>query len=419
MTLLSVGVAHEHADLDLLEAVAVPEERLAKVLRALVESPNVSEAVLLSTCLRTEVYAVIDRFHGAVEEITAVIAAAAERSEDDLRDRLTIHFDRGVAGHLFAVAAGLCSAVPGEYEVLGQVRRSLERAIEEGTAGPELIELFQRAVAAGRRARHETAIARGTTSFAAATVDLARREVGGSLDGVRAVVLGAGQLAAGVARSLRDEPGVIDIVVANRTASRATELVTDLADARARAVPLDDVATAIADASVVVAAIEAPAPVLSLGDLVGRTTPLLILDLGVPRVVASDVTENARVTRLDLSDLRAVIDLSLEDRRESLAAADAIVTEEADHWHDDRRTRGAATIVRELRESFEVVRVRELERHRSALTSLDDTEMAAVDAMTRALVAKLLHAPSVALKEAAGTDRGHRLTDTTRNLFDL
>lgn len=419
MTLLSVGIDHEHADLDLLEAVAIPEDRSAKVLRALVESPNVTEAVLLSTCLRTEVYASIDRFHGAVEEITALIAASAGRPEDDLRDRLTIHFDRGVAGHLFAVATGMCSVVPGEYEVLGQVRRALERAVDEGTAGVELTDLFQRAVATGRRARHETAIARGTTSFAVATVDLARTELDGRLDGSRVVVVGAGQLAEGVVRSLVSIASVSAIVVANRTLSRAAALANATGDPRVTAVALDRLASVVRDASLVVTAIESPEPVLAAADLAGRTAPLLIIDLGVPRVVAHDVATVDGVRHLDLSDLHAVVNRSLDERRESLDAVEAIVAEEADRWHEDRRTRGAAAIVRELRERFEAIRSQEVARHRGELVGLSETDRAAVEALTRALVAKLLHTPTVALKEATGTDRGHRLTEATRTLFDL
>jgi glutamyl-tRNA reductase len=309
--------------------------------------------------------------------------------------------------------------VPGEYEVLGQVRRALERATEEGTAGPELIELFQRAVAAGRRARHETSVARGTTSFATATVDLVRHDLGGSLAGVHAVVLGAGQLAAGVARSLRDDAAVASIVVANRTTSRAETLVRDLDDARARAISLENVMAAVSAATVVVAALEAPSPVLTRAGVADRTAPLLIIDLGVPRVVASDVGDIPGVRRLDLSVLRAVIEQTLQDRRESLDAAATIVADEADRWHDDRRTRGAATIVRALRDRFETLRLQELARSRGELATLSDTDREAVDALTRALVAKLLHTPTVALKDASGTDQGHRLTDATRTLFDL
>ena len=136
MALISVGIDHEHASLDLLERVTVLEHEWNKVLRTLLSQRNIHEAVFVSTCLRTEVVAVIDRFHGAIEEITTTLSEATGLDAGEFEDKLTVHFDRGVANHLFSVAAGLKSVVPGEFEILGQLRRALELASEEHTAGP-------------------------------------------------------------------------------------------------------------------------------------------------------------------------------------------------------------------------------------------------------------------------------------------
>ena len=166
MALISVGIDHEHASLDLLERATVPEHEWAKMLRTLVSHRNIHEAVFVSTCLRTEVVAVIDRFHGAIDEITETLAEATGLSASEFDDRLTVNFEHDVATHLFSVAAGLKSVVPGEFEILGQLRRALELAIEEQSAGSEVTDIFQRAIASGRRVRSETTISRGTTSFA-------------------------------------------------------------------------------------------------------------------------------------------------------------------------------------------------------------------------------------------------------------
>ena len=183
MAVISVGIDHEHASLDLLERASVPEHEWSKVLRTLMSQRNIHEAVFVSTCLRTEVVAVIDRFHGAIEEITHTLAEATDLAPSEFADHLTVNFDRGVATHLFSVAAGLKSVVPGEFEVLGQLRRALELAVEEQTAGPEITELFQRAISSGRRVRSETPIARGSTSFAQASVMMATDDLGVDLDG--------------------------------------------------------------------------------------------------------------------------------------------------------------------------------------------------------------------------------------------
>ncbi len=420
MSFLSVGIDHEHAPLDLLERATIPEEGWGKVLGALLANSNIDEAVFVSTCLRTEVYASIDRFHGAIEEITATLAAATSVSVEELNEHLTIHFDRGVASHLFSVAAGLRSAVPGEYEVLGQLRRALERADEEHAVGPELAELFRRSLAAGRRARHETSIARGTTSFAQATVQMAESELGLALVGSEVVVLGAGQLASGVVKSLRDAKSAVGTIwIVNRTLERAEELAADVNDDRVRARSLDQLGEVLAGACLLIAAIDTPAPLLSRAHLEGRSSDVLIVDLGMPRVINADVDALNAVRRLDISHLRDVIARTLADRQESVDAAAQIVAAEVDKFHEDRRSRGAAAIVGELREHLEQLRRSEIERRASELSNLSDEQREIVESLTRSLIAKVAHAPTVALKEAAGTDRGQRLYEATRNLFDL
>ena len=287
MSFLSVGIDHENVPLDLLERASVPEESWGKILGSLLANANIDEAVFVSTCLRTEVYASIDRFHGAVEEIAATLADATGIALDELTDHLTINFDRGVAHHLFMVAAGLRSAVPGEHEILGQLRRALERADEEHAVGPELADLFRRSLTAGRRVRHETNIARGTTSFANATVAMAQATLGDDLCDAAVVVLGAGQLASGVVHSLRDAPSRIGtITVLNRTIQRAETLARGANDPRVVAAELEAVAEHLRHARLLVTALDAPGTLVTKEMLAERDSELLIIDLAMPRVRA-------------------------------------------------------------------------------------------------------------------------------------
>jgi glutamyl-tRNA reductase len=419
MAVISVGVDHEHAPLELLEAVTVPEPDFSKVLGALAALDDLSEVVLVSTCLRTEVYAVVDRFHGAVDGITSVLAERAGSDLATLTPSISVHFDRGVSAHLFAVAAGLRSAVPGETEVLGQIRRSLERAEGEHTVGPELTELFRRALSAGRRARAETAIARGTTSFAHATVQMASSRLG-SLDGSHVVVIGAGQLASGIVESLLEgRRGVPErIVVANRTVSAAIALAARDAE-RVSAVGLDGLDAAVVGADLVVSAVEADSIVLPAGVLVRAGKPVLVVDLGMPRTVDPDAASLPGVTLLDIAHLRDVVDVALQERHDEIDAAEAILAEEVERFLGDRRARGAAPLVTELRNRLEQIRAAEFERHRGDLASLPPEQLDRVEQLTRSLVAKIAHEPTVALRESSGTDRGHRLADAVRALFGL
>ena len=206
MSVVVVGLQDSQAPLPLLEAASVADADLHKVLSALNHRRNIQEAVVLSTCLRTEVYAVVDRFHDAVAEIYDVLAEHSGLSVDELAQHATIRFDDDVTAHLFAVTSGLESVVTGETEVVGQVRRAFERAQEEGTCGPVLSALFRHALQTGKRVRTETGISTGTTSFAYAAVTVARGNDQSGLRGARVVVVGAGEMGLGVCPRARRHP---------------------------------------------------------------------------------------------------------------------------------------------------------------------------------------------------------------------
>jgi len=420
VSFISVGIDHEHAPLDLLERATVVELEWGRVLAALLANKNINEAVFVSTCLRTEVYATIELFHGAVDEIVATLAVATGVSSDELQPHLTIHFDRGVPNHLFQVAAGLKSVVPGEHEVLGQLRRALERADEEHAVGPNLAELFRRSLSTGRRVRSETAIARGSTSFAQATVHMAENELGDSLIGARAVIVGAGQLASGVLRSLRDSKFALgEIIIVNRTLERAEELASGVDDSRVSVTALENIGAAVQGARLIVTAIEATDTVLREHHFEEKTTEVLIMDLAMPRVVDVSVDDLPGVERRDISHLGVIVNKTLADRHTLVDEALGIVEQEVEKFHHDMRSRGAAAIVMELRDHLEMLREKEVERRLADLSDLSEEQRERVVSLTRSLVAKIAHAPTLALKDASGTDRGQRLSEATRNLFDL
>jgi glutamyl-tRNA reductase len=377
VALMSVGTGHEH--------------EWSKVLRALMNQRNIHEAVFVSTCLRTEVVAVIDRFRGAIEEITETLADATGLSRDEFADRLTVHFDRGVANHLFSVAAELKSVVPGEFEVLGQLRRALELATEEQTVGPELNELFQRAIASGRRVRNETQIARGTTSFAQASVTMATKELDVNLDGADVVIIGAGRLAGGIAKSLFSSSARLRrLTICNRTAERAERLRSEIGDAR-----------------------------VDVAGLEHSRQNVLFVDLGIPCAVASEIHDLDNVRRIDIDDLRERVEHALDGRHEAVDAARDIVVNDVEEYLNNQRARGASTIASELREYFDDVVVEEMQRREHDLDDLTTAQRKIMASLVRSVVAKIAHRPTMALKEAAESDQGIRLSEATRNLFDL
>ena len=427
MSVIVVGLEQKHAPLELLDRVSVTEVDTPKALGRLRDQPNLSEAVLLSTCLRTEVYAVVERFHDGVAEIQAFLAEVSGSSVEALSEYCTIRFDDDVTDHLFSVASGLDSAVLGESEVLGQVRRAWERAQSEHSSGPVLGSLFRHAVETGKRVRSETAIARGITSLSHGAVALAADRRPGGLSGTRVAVVGAGEMGEGVAQAL-DGFRVEHLVMANRTAERVETLVAGLPASAADTVEirdLDDLVTLLGEVDVAFTTVGSAHPIVSRADLeaaLARRTgrpDLVVVDLGVPRNVEPEAGSLGGLLLLDMDDLRAAVADALTGRQDEVEAANGIVSDEVERYRSASRARDAAPMVSALRSRVEEARRVELDRQRSKRSDLDDAQWQQVDAVTRAMVAKLLHQPTVVLKDAAGTPRGERLVEALRALFDL
>jgi len=427
VSVIVVGIEQRRSPLDLLERVAVTDTALPKALGCLRDRSNLSEAVILSTCLRTEVYAVVERFHDGVAELQEFLANVSGSPADTLEEHLMVRFDDDVADHLFTVAAGLDSAVLGESEVLGQVRRAWEKAHSEQVSGPVLGALFRHAVETGKRVRSETAIARGITSLSHGAVALAADRRIGGLAGARVLVVGAGEMGEGVTQALAGR-GLAALAIANRTPDRAEAVAGALSGAGATPVTtgsLDDLGPFLSSADVVFTSVGTTHPIIDRPMLeaaaAGRdpADPLLVIDLGVPRNVEPAPTGTTGVVLLDMEVLRSAVADALTGREEEVTGATGIVADEVERYRVASRARDAAPMVSALRARVEGARRAEFDRQRSKRSELSDEQWEQVDAVTRAMVAKLLHQPTVVLKDAAGTPRSERLVEALRTLFDL
>jgi glutamyl-tRNA reductase len=268
--------------------------------------------------------------------------------------------------------------------------------------------------------RSETQIARGTTSFAQASVAMATEEFGVDLDDADAVIIGAGQLAGGIARNLLGVPARLGrLTIVNRTVERAQRLRDEIGDDRVSVGGLADLPALIAHARLVVAAVEVSTPIVTRRDLERCDQDVLFVDLGIPRAVASDTHDLANVQRIDIGDLRERVEQALDDRHEAVDAARDIVSDDVERFLSDQRARGASSIVSDLREYFDEVVASEMTRRERDIDDLTPEQREKVASLLRSVVAKIAHRPTVALKEAAGTDQGMRLSETTRTLFDL
>jgi glutamyl-tRNA reductase len=448
LSVVVVGLEHQNTPLDLLERVAVAEEALGKTLGALADRSNLSEVVVLSTCLRTELYAVVERFHEGVADLQEFLATSAGTTVAAIEEHQMLLFDDAVTVHLFEIAAGLRSSVLGESEVLGQVRRAAERAEAERAAGPVLSGLFGRAVKAGRKVRSQTAISRGATSLSHVAVDLATSRMGGSRAGRSVLVVGAGTMGEGIADALAAGSGSAgaggpggaggaggaggpagsggpEIVVANRTVERARVLAERVGG---RAVGMAGLGEALEAADAVLLSTGSALPVLDAEMMTavvagrraaGRQETLVVVDVSVPRNVDPVVAFIDGVELLDMDDLSEQAERALDGRRGEVAGAREIVRQEVERYRADERARGAAPVVSALRGRVSDLSRAELERHRSRLAGLDADQWNEVESVVHDIVAKVLHQPTVALKEAAGTPRGERLVEALRSLFDL
>jgi glutamyl-tRNA reductase len=419
VSVVVIGLNHRTAPLELLERMSIGDGQLPKALHDLCTREHISEALVLSTCNRTEVYAVAERFHGAYSDIRGFLADFSFVPPEDFSDHLYVHYDSAAAAHLLSVTAGLDSAVLGESEIQGQVKWAWERSRDEGTAGAALNLLLRHALEAGKRARTETGIARHIASVSQAAVAMAGDRLGG-VSGKTVLVLGAGEMGEGVAVALAGA-GVGEVLVANRTPARADELA---ARVDGRAVPLLDVPDRIAEVDLLLTSTGSRAPMLERADVVavmaGRSgRPLLIVDIAVPRDVDPTVADVDGVTLLDMDDVRRFAAAGVAERRREVAAVEAILDDELERYLGATSARAVAPMIVALRERAESMRTAELDRFRARCDDLDTRQLDLVEAVTRGVVAKLLHQPTVVLKDAAGSARGDRLVAALRELFEI
>jgi len=417
MRLVLVGTSYQRAPVELRELLAYNADLRREALERL--SVDGSEAVVLSTCNRTEVYAVDERPALAEERIYGELSGLSGLTQSELAPALYSVTDEAAAVHLFRVAAGLDSMVPGEAQILGQVREAYEAAREAGTTGSTLHRLFRQALRVGKRVRTETAIGENPASVSSAAAQLAER-VFEDLAGRRILLLGAGKTADLTAANLISR-GVGEIVVANRSHERAEALARRFGG---RAVGLDAVEAELVQADVVVASTSSQGYVLAAAQVERamkerRGRPVFFIDIAVPRDVDPAVNELEGCYLYDIDDLERVVAESVAGRREEAVRAEAIVSEEADAFRAWQLSLDVVPAISSLRARAESIRREELERAQGRLASLSPSQRRAVEALTSQIVAKLLHQPTVRMKEAAAAADGVLYADAVRHLFGL
>jgi glutamyl-tRNA reductase len=419
VSVVVVGLNHRTVPLEILERMTVSDARLPKALHDLCGREHLFETVVLSTCMRTEIYAVAGRFHGAMSDVRNFLAQWAGTEPEGFSDHLYSFYEDAAVTHLFQVASGIDSPVLGEGEILGQVRNAWEIGHREQAAGPTLGRLFRHALEVGKRARSETAIARGTTSLSQAAVAMAAERLG-TLRDRTILLLGAGDMGEGMAEALAAVPGV-SVLVVNRTWGKAAALAKRFGG---QPVELGSLPLALQQADVLLTSTGAPGVLLEAADLetvlpARERRPLLVVDVAVPRDVEPGVGRLPGVTLLNMDDLKAFAEAGVAGRRKEIGAVERIIADEVDRFVETTVQREMAPVVAALRDRAEAQRTAELQRYRVKLKGLDSDQRETVEALTRGMLAKILHEPTVQLKAAAGSAQGERLAEAIRVLFDL
>lgn len=424
MPIAVIGANHRSAPIEVRERFALGRSEMPAVLADLVDSGATAEAVMLSTCNRTEVYLSLADVARGEAAVRSILADRLGVSTEKLSGYLYLHRDKAAAAHLFRVTSGLDSMVLGEPQIQGQVKEAYQLAQEtRGLGGPvvgtNLNRLFQTALRIGGRVRTETEVGLGAASISTAAVELAKK-IFGSLKGRHALVMGAGEMSEVTLELLRSE-GVRSWVVTNRTYERATELATRWGG---RAVAWEELGSALPGAEIVICSTSAPHPVLTVDRFreampKGASKPLCIIDIAIPRDVDPRVGEEPNVFLYNIDDLRQIVDDSLERRRAQTPKAEAIVAEGVGEFWEWYSSLAVVPTIRDLRQQSERVRKAEVERMLNRLSHLPAEDQQAIDAMTRTLLNKLLHSPTVRLREAAGNGRGTSVLDSVRYLFEL
>lgn len=406
MSLVLLGVNHKTAPIELRERIAIAPQMLREATQALVAMPGVAEAMIVSTCNRVELLAWLE---APGVDLQQFLNQYFSLESNVLRPHLYEYREREAVRHLFRVAASLDSMVVGEPQILGQVKEAYTAAREAGVLSSHLEKLLGSAFATAKKVRNETQIGQTSVSIASVAVDLAQK-IFGSLEGKKVFLVGAGKMSELAARHLIQQ-GAGMIMVSNRTHERAIRMAKQF---QGQVIPYEELHATADQADIIITSTGAPHPIFTKkhGQLFlqkRRNRPMFFIDIAVPRDVDPEMNRLEGIFVYDIDDLQSVAADHLAERSREAENAERIVAEEVERYQRKLKTVDAAPAIVQLQQSAEAMRQLELDRAGSRLQSLTPEQMAAVEAVTRGLMNKLLHHPMVAIRAAAREGDANRL----------
>lgn len=417
MPLVAIGIEKSDSLNEEFDKYSVAEEHQLEKLKAFSNGEGVEEAVFVSTCARTEVFAEVTKFHGGIEEIWEKLAETLGVGREELATVAKVYYERGAVTHLLRVTSGLESELIGETEILGQVRRAFVRSHESGFCGPGLYGLFRKALEVGKKARSETGIARGITSSAHAAIEMFSETCGLEGNGT-VMVVGVGEIGSKLAEALSQ--GGYKVLVTSRTFGRAEQLASKV---DATAIPLSEYKDHLKDLDGIFFATSTKKYLLDQNDLnsldLSRSPGQFVVDMGVPRNVDPHLDGITGLNIFDLDHVNAFVSGAIASRQQEAKVVEEIIEEETNKFLDARNSGAVAPALSSLYAFAEEIRLLELARFSGRLDGLTEAQKKAVESLTYGIVQKILHRPVAKLRENSGSKRGERLIEDFSFLFDL
>ena len=419
MHILVSGLSHKTAPVEVREALTFPEHALGEALSSLTSLPHINEAVILSTCNRTEIYTVASDIKNGQGDIAKFLNSCRQAENCDITDYLYRHDSLGAINHLFRVVSSLDSMIVGEAQILGQAKEAYNHAFDVQTTNLVFNRLFRQAFAVGKRVRTETDIGENPVSISYAAVQLAKK-VFSDLSGKSVMLVGAGKMSELTAKHLVGN-GVENVLITNRSYDKSVEMAETF---HGKAVKFDDFVDEMAAADIVISSTGAPNTVIGKDAMKKvmakrRYRPIFLIDIAVPRDIDADVNDVENVYLYDIDDLQSVVDSNIEERTREAKEAETIIKQEVQEFLAWLSSLEVIPTIADLKRVAERIRRAELERIGGKLGDLSAEELNAVNTITSGIINKLLHEPMVRLKQSAGHKEGYLYVDSLRHLFAL
>jgi len=419
MHIVVVGLSHKTASVDVREKLSFPEARLPDALSCMGRLDPVNENLILSTCNRVETYATVKEPNAGSDGIRKFFLDYHDLVDEKYANSLYSYQGRDAVRHIFRVAASLDSMVVGEPQILGQLKDAYDHALTNKTTGVVLNRLMKKAISVAKRIRTETKIAESAVSISFAAVELARK-IFGELDGKSVMLAGAGEMAELAAKHLVNN-GVKSVLVANRTYERAVDLAKEF---DGRPVHYEDLASEMKHADILIASTGAPHYILTAKDMKAvikerKNRPVFLIDIAVPRNLDPEINKIDNVYLYDIDDLESVVSSNIKERQKEAESAEEIIEQETDIFLSWLRSIDVVPTIVAIRDKAEAIRRSELDKSLPRLSGLSDKQVKQVEALTQAIVNKLLHEPLVTLKRTASDPEGGGHVESARALFGL